>query len=70
MRNRHCHICGEKSLRWDCDYDAEEMFDDGREGIVHCYHCHHCGADYTVYEPCQSQDQADTPKEVVKDDDD
>ena len=45
--NFNCYVCGEKSVIWDCDYDAEDFGYD-YPGIVSCYHCINCGAEITV----------------------
>ena len=37
-----CWYCGGE-LIWDCDYNYNEVYDDG-EGIVTYLHCSNCGA--------------------------
>ena len=45
-----CFHCGQRSVVWQCDYDAEELGYE-REGIVHILHCANCGADneYVIF---------------------
>ena len=44
-----CPKCGLK-LRWECDYDFEDV---GREGVGVCsvYTCVHCGVEVEIYMP-------------------
>ena len=39
-----CFHCLKKAVIWDCDYNLEDIGEEG-EGIVHECHCTNCGAE-------------------------
>ena len=53
-----CFHCGQHTVVWDCDYDAEDVgYAD--PGIVQMCHCETCGAEITYYIPNKAEDDDD-----------
>ena len=49
--------CGEKSVVWDSDFDAED-YGYSFKGIVHECHCSNCGAEITYVINLEENDEA------------
>ena len=51
-----CFHCGQDSVFWDSDFNAEEYGYEKDYGIVHICHCINCNAQITYFVPNQSED--------------